>query len=198
MTMAFTPPHCYEMWEHIRRNPDCKKRRCVYVEVLSENLEKPYISICVKDPSKGCKIGFGSGKLSEVTENHVAGVDSAVVQCDGAELKIELTCLKQGSSAKNFHVEPYDGPTSIAIRVWWGKCVRITFDDKSYCVCPQQFTPSQQQGTRRGLREIVGEILRKIGKLFRETFCKLRLRHNVETKAEEHTSPSRRGDAAEK
>jgi len=90
-------------------------------------------------------IGFGSGKPSEVTENHVAGVDSAVVQCGGAELKIELTCLKRDSPAKNPYVEPYGGSTSIAIRVWWDECVRITFDNRSYCICPPQSTPSQQQ-----------------------------------------------------
>lgn len=199
MTGAFTPQHCYKMWDKMKNYPNCqikrKNQRCVYAEVVRKDLAKPYVSICVKDPSDDCRVSFRGAEPWRITGYHVAGMGSAVVRCGEAELKIEpINCV----AGQGYVIEPYSGPTDIAIRVWWDKCVRITFDNKPYCVCPQPLASPQQQGTRRGLREIMGKILRKIGKLFRETFCKLRLRHNVETKAEEHTSPLRRGDAAEK
>jgi len=193
MTRAFIPQHCYEIWEYLKRNPNCKGKRCIYAEVLSKNLTEPYISICVKDPSDDCRVSFRGAEPWRITGYHVAGMGSAVVRCGDTELKIELACIPINDHVVNTPPlrKSYSGPTDIAIRMWWDKCVRITFDNKSYCICPQPPASPRQQGKRRGLREI-------IGKWFREMFSKLRLRHKVETKAKEHTSPSRRGDAAEK
>jgi len=145
MIDAFTPQHCYKIWEEIKRHPDCQKRRCIYVEVVRENVVEPYISICVRAPSNECRVGFRGAKPWRITGYHVAGMGSAVVICGNMELRVEQTCLEQDTPVNTPHVEPYGGPTSIAIRVWWDKCVRITFDNKSYCICPPQSTPSQQQ-----------------------------------------------------
>jgi len=142
MTGAFTPQHCYEMWERIKKYPKCKKclcRKdpCVYAEVLSKSLTEPYISICVKEPSDDCRVGFRGAEPWRITGYHVAGMGSAVVKCGDTELKIELVCVKQDIPVDPPPLKkPYNGPTDIAIRVWWDKCVRVAFDNQSYCICP--------------------------------------------------------------
>jgi len=133
MRRAFTPQHCYEMWERVKRHPDCQRKRCVYAEVIRADLTEPYISICVKDPSDNCRVGFRCAEPLRIASYHVADLGLAVVKCGKAELWIEpVEC----SGVLNYVIESYSGPTSIAIRVWWNECLRITFDDKSYCICP--------------------------------------------------------------
>jgi len=166
MTDAFTPQHCYKMWDEMKNHPNCqikqKNQRCVYAEVVRESLANPYISICVKYPSDDCRINFRGAEPWRITGYHVAGMGSAVVRCGDTELKIELAYIPTKDRVVNTPpplIESDSGPTDIAIRVWWDKCVRITFDNKSYCICPQPPAPSQQQvttqqqGTKGGLRE---------------------------------------------
>jgi len=162
MTGVSLPQHCYEMWEHIKKDPNCKGKRCVYAIVLNKDVPVPYVSICVEDPRRGCMVGFRGAEPWRITGYHVAGMGPAVVRCGETKLKIELACIPTKDRVVNTPpplIESYSGPTDIAIRVWWDKCVRITFDNKSYCICPQPPAPSQQQvttqqqGTKGGLRD---------------------------------------------
>jgi len=147
------------MWKHIKRSAHHKKRRYVYVEVLSEDVPEPYISICVEDPSKGCRVGFRGAEPLRLTGYHVADLGSAVVRCGKAELKIEpINCV----AGQGHVIEPYNGPTDIAIRVWWDKCLKVSFDGKSYCICPQPAAQSQPQEKREGVREIVKRLVKRI------------------------------------
>jgi len=156
MTATFMPRHCYEMWERIKRDPNCKEKRCVYAEVLSEDVPAPYVSICVEDPSRGCMVGFRGIEPWRITGYHVADLGSAVVRCGKAELRIEpINCV----GGRGHIIEPYSGPTDIAIRVWWDKCLRVTFDGKSYCICPRLAAQPQPQEERGRLREIVKRLV---------------------------------------
>jgi len=138
MTGVFTPKHCYEMWEYIKRNPICKGKRCIYAEVLSGKLTEPYISICVRGSSDECRVGFRGTKPWRITGYHVAGMGSAVVRCGNTELWIEPDMCK---NTQNSTVDPYGGPADIAIRVWWDKCLKITIvigggPYNTYRICP--------------------------------------------------------------
>jgi len=159
MTATFTSRHCYEMWERIKKDPKCRKSRCVYAEVLSEVIPAPYISICVEDPREGCRVGFRGAEPLRLTGYHVADLGSAVVKCGRAELRIEpINCV----TGQSHITEPYSGPTDIAIRVWWDKCLRVMFDGKSYYICPRPAAQSQPQEMRRRLREIVRRLVERI------------------------------------
>jgi len=184
------------MWEYIRRKAECKLRYCVYAEVLSEDLPAPYVSICVKNPIRGCRVGFKGAEPLRMVGYHVADLGSAVVRCGKAELRIEpINCVAgQGHTINTPIVEPYSGPTDIAIRVWWDKCLRVAFGDKSYCICPQPAVQSQPQEMRRRLREIVWRLVEWI-RLYLST-CNAK--DKVGAMAEEHNSPSLRGGASEK
>jgi len=138
MTRAFTPWRCYKMWKNIEEYPICsgKKSRCIYAEVLSERLVEPYISICVRDPY-GCTVGFRYAKPLRLAGYHVAGMGSAFLRCGKVELRIEPICVVgRDRFVKLPILEPYGGPTDIAVRVWGDGCVRIAFDNSSYCICP--------------------------------------------------------------
>jgi len=139
MTDAFTPQHCYEMWENIRSHPRCRNSRCIYAEVIRAVLTVPYISICVKNPSDDCRVGFRGVEPLRITGYHMADMGYlAVVRCGNTELWI-----KPGMCKKN-PVAPYGGPTDIAVRIWWGCCMRIIIVSRSstgqsyrfYCACP--------------------------------------------------------------
>jgi len=159
MTRVSLPQHCYEMWKHIRRDPKCKRKRCVYAIVLSKDVPAPYVSICVEDPSRGCMVGFRGVEPWRITGYHVARLGSAVVRCGKAELKIEpINCV----AGQGHVIEPYSGPTDIAIRVWWDMCLKVSFDGKSYCICPQPAAQSQPQEKREGVREIVKRLVKRV------------------------------------
>jgi len=145
------------MWKRIRKEKGkCRKRRCVYTEVLSEDIPAPYISICVEDPREGCRVSFRDAEPLRIADYHVADLGSAVVKCGGTELRIEpINCV----GGQGYIIEPYSGPTDIAIRVWWDKCLRVMLDGKSYCICPQPAAQSQPQKERERLREIVRRLV---------------------------------------
>jgi len=146
MTDAFTPQHCYEMWKQIKSHPDCqtkqKNQRCVYAEVVREGLAEPYISICVKDQSDDCRVGFRGAEPWRITGYHLAGVgDPVVIRCGIIELRIERATYGV-YGVRNNAANPYDTPTDIAIRIWWDQCLKVIVMIKNgqtyntYYICP--------------------------------------------------------------
>jgi len=139
MTVVLTPQHCNEMWKQIKSHPIYQHIHSVYAEVVRKNLAKPHISICVKDPSDDCRVGFRGTKPWRITGYHVAGVgDPVVIRCGNIELWIKR--YKYGiSGIRNSTVVPYGGPTDIAVRIWWRRCLKIWTNNRpyiTYYICP--------------------------------------------------------------
>jgi len=141
MTDAFTPQHCYKMWDEMKNHPNCqikqKNQRCVYAKVIRKDLAEPYISICVKGLGEDCRVGFRGAKPWRITGYHVAGVgDPVVIECGNVKLRI----VRNIYGMQNNMGHPYDGPTDIAIRIWWNECLKVSIiinnQRHTYYICP--------------------------------------------------------------
>jgi len=201
MTGAFAQQHCNEIWKQvwkqIKGHPNCQRKQknqhCVYVEVVRKNVVEPYISICVRDPSDDCRVGFRGTEPWRITGDYVADMGSAVVKCGNEELRVVQSCIWGIDPFRASPlIEPYNGARNIAIHVWWKGCVRIVIDGISYCVCPQVM--AQQQGKKRGL----GRVVRWLGEKVLLCLTRLRSRDRVGATAEGCVSQSQQGDIAKK